>query len=450
MDTRPPFNVLSICSGGGGLDLGLRLAVSSARTVCCVEHEAYACEVLATRMEEGWLDQAPIWSDLRTFDGKPWRGVVDCVIGGYPCQPISCAGNMQGEDDPRYLWPHVARIVSEVQPKVVFFENVANHINIGFREVGRQLQAMGFRIEAGLFSASEVGAPHIRKRFFILGVKDGDDIARELADAARSRLRPWGPGEGWEVRDEARREEPERLGGEMDGGLLADSSSQRRQQIARSPHGDEGKDEGRPKDEADKPERCRQDVANPSDGLIQEQGRGQEARAGTGPDGQVLADAERSERRSDHARGSCPVEGPSSGRDKEAGRPVLGGQVLADAQGMRRVTDERHEQDGVLQLVEQAEGEEFVPIFPPGPGQSEVWKSILEAEPSLEPAICSMADELAAPVAECEHASRISQLRLLGNGVVPACAGYAFGVLVHRLVQVQWPEAQEAEGWKAF
>lgn len=169
VDTRA-FNVLSLCSGAGGLDLGLGLAVPHARSVCYVEIEAYACEVLATRMEEDCLDAAPIWSNLRTFSGMEWRGVVDCVIGGYPCQPFSVAGKQRGKDDPRHLWPEVARIVREVQPRFCFFENVGNHLRLGFREVAGELHEMGYRVAAGLFTAEEVGATHKRERLFILAV----------------------------------------------------------------------------------------------------------------------------------------------------------------------------------------------------------------------------------------------------------------------------------------
>ena len=109
MDTS--FYNLSLCSGGGGLDLGLELALGSVSTVCWVEWEAFAIEYLAARMEEGCLAPAPLWTDLRTFDGKPWRGVVDTLTAGYPCQPFSTAGKRRGEDDPRHLWPHVRRIV---------------------------------------------------------------------------------------------------------------------------------------------------------------------------------------------------------------------------------------------------------------------------------------------------------------------------------------------------
>jgi DNA (cytosine-5)-methyltransferase 1 len=169
---RPAFNVLSLCAGAGGLDLGVRLAVSAARTVCAVEIEAYACEVLATRMEEGHLDAAPIWTDLRTFDGRPWRGVVDCIIGGYPCQPFSVAGKMRGADDPRHLWPHVARIIREADPEFVFLENVSNHLNVGFDVVARELQAMGRRVAAGVFTAEEIGATHKRERLFVMAHSD--------------------------------------------------------------------------------------------------------------------------------------------------------------------------------------------------------------------------------------------------------------------------------------
>lgn len=81
MDSRS-LSVLSLCAGVGGLDLGIRMAQPNARTVCFVEIEAFACEILATRMEDKTMDEAPIWTDLRTFDGKPWRGLVDCITAG--------------------------------------------------------------------------------------------------------------------------------------------------------------------------------------------------------------------------------------------------------------------------------------------------------------------------------------------------------------------------------
>lgn len=162
------FTVMSLCTGIGGLDLGLRLAVPAARTICMVEREAFAIATLVDQMEKGAMDACPIWTDLARFNGKAWCGTVDCIVGGYPCQPFSVAGRRAGEEDPRHMWPHIARIVRDVQPAMVFFENVAGHLSLGFEQVAEDLQDMGYVVEAGLFTASEVGAPHRRQRLFIL------------------------------------------------------------------------------------------------------------------------------------------------------------------------------------------------------------------------------------------------------------------------------------------
>jgi site-specific DNA-cytosine methylase len=171
--TDVDFTVLSLCSGYGGLDLGIRLAVPCARTVCYVEREISACKILAARMSEGSLDAAPIWTDLRSFNGLPWRGRVHCIAAGYPCQPFSHAGKREGAKDERHLWPHVERIIGEVEPLFVFLENVEGHLSLGFREVANSLRKMGYQGEAGIFSAEEVGAPHLRKRLFVLAYSAG-------------------------------------------------------------------------------------------------------------------------------------------------------------------------------------------------------------------------------------------------------------------------------------
>lgn len=168
------LNILSLCAGVGGLDLGIRVAQPNARAVCFVEIEAFACEILATRMEDKTMDEAPVWTDLRSFNGKPWRGIVDCLTAGYPCQPFSVAGKQKGKDDPRHLWPDVYRIVREVRPRLCFFENVPGHLRLGFEQVHDDLQRLGYRVKAGLFSAEEVGASHKRERLFILAYRESD------------------------------------------------------------------------------------------------------------------------------------------------------------------------------------------------------------------------------------------------------------------------------------
>jgi DNA (cytosine-5)-methyltransferase 1 len=125
-------------------------------------------------MREGSLDGAPVWTDLRTFDGRPWRGVVDIVTAGWPCQPFSTMGKRKGREDPRHLWPHVRRVVDQVRPLVLFGENVPNHVDIGFDDVAGDLREMGYACEAGLFTAAEVGGAQVRKRLFVLAHAEGE------------------------------------------------------------------------------------------------------------------------------------------------------------------------------------------------------------------------------------------------------------------------------------
>jgi DNA (cytosine-5)-methyltransferase 1 len=172
-----PLAAVSLCSGTGGVDLGIELACGQAiRPVLYVEREAYATAVLARRMEEGALAAAPVWSDVKTLCSPAVRdylrvacgGVVDLVYGGYPCQPFSFAGKRAGGDDPRHLWPWIARAVAEWRPALCFFENVSGHLSLGFREVVEELESLGYEVAAGLFTAAEMGAPHRRERLFIL------------------------------------------------------------------------------------------------------------------------------------------------------------------------------------------------------------------------------------------------------------------------------------------
>ena len=110
------------------------------RAMGYVERDAFAAAILVARMEDQTLDQAPVWDDLTGFDGRQRRGAVDLVSAGYPCQPFSVAGKRKGADDPRHLWPHVARVVAEWGPVWVFLENGPNHPNLGYREVREELE----------------------------------------------------------------------------------------------------------------------------------------------------------------------------------------------------------------------------------------------------------------------------------------------------------------------
>tara|TARA_S200002703_G_scaffold90203_1_gene77801 strand:+ start:1466 stop:2374 length:909 start_codon:yes stop_codon:yes gene_type:complete len=173
---------LSLCAGIGGIDLGLGRAVRGLRTIAFCEREAFACSVLAHAHESGLMDAAPIFTDLHGFPWHQFRGLVDIVSGGFPCQPFSLAGDRKSTEDERHLWPSISRGLGIVQPSVAFFENVGGISTAkseGFHSVLHHvlsdLEGLGYSATAGLFTAEEVGAPHIRERWFILGVRNTDD-----------------------------------------------------------------------------------------------------------------------------------------------------------------------------------------------------------------------------------------------------------------------------------
>jgi len=161
---------LHLFAGAGGGILGGMLLGHT--PVCAVEIDKYCRKVLEARQADGWLPEFPIYEDVRQFDGKPWRGRVDVVAGGFPCQPWSQAGKLKGTDDPRHLWPEMARIVEEVRPRYVFAENVSL---AAFEEPWRDLRGLGYRVPPALcVAASDVGAPHLRKRWWLLAALDGN------------------------------------------------------------------------------------------------------------------------------------------------------------------------------------------------------------------------------------------------------------------------------------
>lgn len=148
------MNVLGLCAGAGGLELGIRIAVPGARGVAYVEREAHAAANLVARMEDGCLHHAPVWSDLATFDARGWRGVVDCVASGDPCQPNSVAGRGLGAADERFLIDQVLRIVAECGPDRLFRENVCGNADGQLGALVPALEGMGYRVAAGIFSAA--------------------------------------------------------------------------------------------------------------------------------------------------------------------------------------------------------------------------------------------------------------------------------------------------------
>ena len=198
-ESQAGLRELALFAGAGGGILGGHLL--GWRTVCAVEWEPYPCAVLCARQNEGVLPPFPIWDDVRTFDGRAWRGRVDVVSGGFPCQDISAAGKGAGIDGERSgMWAHMARIVREVGPRYVFVENSPMLTSRGLGRVLGDLAAMGYDARWGVLGAVDAGAPHKRDRIWIVAnatndragwrkqLKEGSERTRNVANSERPRL----------------------------------------------------------------------------------------------------------------------------------------------------------------------------------------------------------------------------------------------------------------------
>jgi len=193
---------LALFAGAGGGILGGKLL--GWRTVCAVEIDSYCRRVLLARQRDGILDPFPIWDDVKTFDGRPWRGHIDVISGGFPCQDISCAGKGAGITGSRSgLWSEMARIIGEVRPRFVFVENSPMLMGRGLAVVLGDLAQMRYDARWRIVSAADCGAPHRRDRVWILadsnmpkhktqgGPRSGEDVSH--ADEVR-----WNGGSGYE------------------------------------------------------------------------------------------------------------------------------------------------------------------------------------------------------------------------------------------------------------
>jgi len=185
VDTTKAITHLSLCSGYEGIGLGLRSVLPTLREVAYVEREGFPIANLVAKMEAGKLDAAPLFTDVKTFPYRKFCGLVDILSGGFPCQPFSAAGKRQATEDPRHLFPYIADGIRECQPRIVFLENVQGILSCKTADgepvlqyVLRTLEGLGYRATAGIFSAEEVGAPHQRKRVYILGMANSEDIGR--------------------------------------------------------------------------------------------------------------------------------------------------------------------------------------------------------------------------------------------------------------------------------
>lgn len=192
VDTTQKFNHISLCTGYGGIDLGLARVLPNLRTLAYCEIELYAIENLIDKMEKGIIAPAPIWSNLKTFPFDKFRGCVDLLSGGFPCQPFSSAGRRDGDTDPRHLFPFIKQGIIESRPAFVLLENVRGLVSSKLQSdewtdpketpvllhVLREMERIGYECHWGLFSARETGLPHLRQRVFILGKRTDIETSR--------------------------------------------------------------------------------------------------------------------------------------------------------------------------------------------------------------------------------------------------------------------------------
>lgn len=418
------MNGLALFSGAGGLELGLRLALGhSYRCVCYVEREAYAAATLVARMEDAALDQAPVWDDVTTFDGRPWRGSVGLVSGGFPCQDISQAGRKEGiqKGNRSGLWFEFARIISEVGPRLVFVENVSALALRGLDVVLGTLADLGFDAEWTTLSAAEMGAPHRRERLFILAHAP-DGRRRELRQSPGQRRGQLnGSAQDLAYADHGPRSAQPRLEqGQRPGRVGGHGEA-----VADSPRISGGKRPGRERileddsgvADAERSERRAHAVGggDPPEGLYEE-------REATGRTGERCKSLAHTEMR--NGGGQFKARGERSGRAGSAG----GGADLGDAVQPRSQGSGSPEQEGETVFGAPS-------LFPPGPGDFHEWGRVVAdgsgdfLAPSIKPGLRLLADGVALVVDQ----SRADQLRLCGNGVVPLVAAAAFRILARRL-----------------
>ena len=396
MDTTKTNTIthLSLCTGYEGIGRGLRRVLPNVREIAYVEIEAFAIANLVSKMETQQLDPAPIYTNLKEFPYEEFRGQVDILSGGFPCQPFSQAGARKATEDPRHLFPYIAEGIRECQPRIVFLENVEGIISAKttdgesvLRYVLRTLEELGYRATAGIFSASEVGFPHQRKRVFILGV----------SDTISSGLRG-----GWsseECRDERE-------------GILSN--------------------EGERNEVRSETEGC----SNTSsiEAVVDSNWSGHRENSGRNGETQEVQREHRSQICGGMSNRASEELGYSEGTrqsssDDRSRQAQLRGTSSRNAQSELSDTDIERLEGSVLEGEPREQTEESSSgcswgKYPARPNEPQYeWEAprVVEAKPRLGGTAYG-------------HSSRVDRLRLLGNGVVPQTAAKAFETLIKRVL----------------
>lgn len=410
---------------GEGVRAACELLGIEHRTVCYVEREAAAAAQLARLMEAGALDPAPIWSDMLTFDGAAWRGCVDFLIAGFPCQDISIAGRRAGLDGQRSgLFFDILDIADACQARGLVLENVAAiatatataldeaegvlEERAAARVVG-ELADRGWDAEWITLSASDVGASHGRARWFCLAWRRAMGHAGLHARGAQHGQQPQGPTGGLG-----------QPGADGDSGNVADAGHRARTHEPIGIAGSGGPANDSPGGQA---------VGNAERPRWPQTGGGSEIHPGRElePRCSDVDDTQRVELAGQriHAR-----PGPAGDGAPDTDRP---GAAVAHTSQPRLQNAEQPEPAGAWPGLEGRAAPELrgAPLFAPGPLDPR-WSAIVSNRPDLAPAVEPGVRMLADGMAYLVDESRAHQLRQVGNGVVPLQAAVALVELVRR------------------
>ena len=222
------MNHISLFTGIGGIDLASEWAGFD--TILQVENDPYCLQVL----EKHW-PTVERCTDIRSLNGRKYRGTIDLLSGGFPCQPYSGAGKRKAFSDDRDLWPEMFRIIQEVRPTWVLGENVANFTNLGLDRTISNLESEGYEVQTFNIPAVAVSAWHQRARIFVVGYAEhhGPPTSKESRSTAKT------GNDDKEGKDQAG--QPSGTGGREDYESMADSASERLQGKFRSQSKGDGK-----------------------------------------------------------------------------------------------------------------------------------------------------------------------------------------------------------------
>lgn len=386
---HPVIPYVSLCSGYEGIGLGLHRCIPNLRAVAYCEREAFAIANLVAKMENGFLDSAPVFTDVANF---PWAELTEVMAGGvlsfgWPCQPVSTAGKRKATEDERWLFDIIADGIAIMRPGILFAENVEGLLSAKmpdgssvFGHCIQRLESLHYRVAAGIFSASEVGAPHQRKRVFILAVSSSFRGAAGLSGSLQ-------------------RHEGE-SGESDDGGHQAWPSRPGEQQYGWEP----------PRVVAD---------SHRLDRSAQAEGREHDRQ--TGPAGEAMGDTEGWE---DNGRGPGNLEGKTGEGGCGDNAADGSGEELADT-GISGC-DRRSDGTSGWSRESGEAGED-----------ASGWRSESHGMRQTQPPLGGDPDGASGGMDYAELCvsgdNRTDELRLLGNGVVPATAERAFRALIKEL-----------------